>query len=564
MILGIDVGGTHTDAVLLDKNGLLAAAKIATVHNDLLSSVRTALAEVIKNHDATKVKRFNLSTTLCTNAIVQGNLEEVGVLVSAGPGIDPEQFRIGDCYTVIPGGLDHRGTEIKPLDLDKARTEIAQFQERGVRIFSIIGKFSPRNPHHENQLAELLRQGCDFLTLGHALSGQLNFPRRVATSYYNSAIWPVFNDFANSVADSLQDFGLQPPHVNTLKADGGTMTFSQARQTPVESIFSGPSASVMGIMALCAIESDAILLDMGGTTTDVAVFADGVPLIEAESIELAHRPTLVRAMKTKSIPLGGDSAVSALQGSVCVGPKRMGPCMAQGGSVPTLVDALNCAKQYDYGKTADSDRGMESLGQELGWSPTQVSWQVIHEFCRVLKRETLDMLAEINERPVYTVHEFLEYRQIVPKRIYLMGGPAKVMAPFVSQTFGLPVVVPENYAVANALGAALAKPTMQAELFADTEKRVMNIPVLGVNERVGNMYSLDKARKDAIDHLCTYLTNHLDWRVPQSEVEVVEESAMNMVKDVYHVGQDIRVKCQIKPGISPDYQYAVRCLCKEQ
>jgi N-methylhydantoinase A/oxoprolinase/acetone carboxylase beta subunit len=564
MILGIDVGGTHTDAVLLNKDGLLASAKVTTQHDNLLASVRSALAEVIKDQDGTGVKRFNLSTTLCTNAIVQGDLEEVGVLVSAGPGIDPEQFRIGSCYSVVPGGLDHRGTELKALDLEMARSKIAEYIQRGVRIFSLVGKFSPRNPAHENQLAELLGNECTFLTLGHTLSGQLNFPRRIATSYYNSAIWPIFNDFANSVADSLADFGLHPPHVNILKADGGTMTFSQARQTPVESIFSGPSASVMGIMALCPIESDAILLDMGGTTTDVAVFADGDPLIEAESVELAHRPTLVRAMKTKSIPLGGDSAVSASQEGVCVGPKRMGPCMAQGGTHPTLVDALNCAKQYAYGQTQASDQGMQTLGRELGWSSGHVSWQVIHEFCRVLKQETLDMLAEINERPVYTVHEFLEYRQIVPKRIYLMGGPAQVMAPFVSQAFGLPVVVPDNYAVANALGAALARPTMQAELFADTEKRTMNIPVLGINERVGDQYGLTQARDDVVRHLCTYLTNHLDWRVPQSEVEVVEESAMNMVKDVYHVGQDLRVKCQIKPGISPDYQHAVRCLCKEQ
>ncbi len=564
MILGIDVGGTHTDAVLLNKDGLLAAAKVTTDHQDLLSSVRAALAEVVKGYDTAKVNRFNLSTTLCTNAIVQGDLEEVGVLVSAGPGIDPELFGIGTCYAVIPGALDHRGTEIKPLDLGYAKSKIMEFKERGVRIFSVIGKFSPRNPKHENQLAELVEDSCDFLTLGHALSGQLNFPRRVATSYYNSAIWPIFNDFANSVADSLHDFGLHPPHVNILKADGGTMTFAQARHTPVESIFSGPSASVMGIMAICPIESDAVLLDLGGTTTDVAVFADGDPLIEAESVELAHRPTLVRAMKTKSIPLGGDSAVYANQGTVSVGPRRMGPCMAQGGTVPTLVDALNCAKQYFYGQTQASDQGMQVLGQELGWNSNQVSWKVIHEFCRVLKQETLEMLNEINERPVYTVHEFLEYRQIVPKRIYLMGGPAQVMAPFISQVFGLPVVVPDNYAVANALGAALARPTMQAELFADTEKRVMTIPVLGVSERVGNRYSLDQARTDVVNHLCAYLTDHLDWKVPQFEVEIVEESAMNMVKDVYQVGQDIRVKCQIRPGISPDYQNAVRCLCKEQ
>ena len=127
-----------------------------------------------------------------------------------------------------------------------------------------------------------------------------------------------------------------------LKADGGTMPFSLSRGVPVETILSGPAASVMGIAALCDITQDCIMLDIGGTTTDIAIFAGGVPLIEKDGISLQDYPTLVRALRTRSIGVGGDSVIRATAKGVTVGPDRKGPAMAAGGKEPALVDALNC------------------------------------------------------------------------------------------------------------------------------------------------------------------------------------------------------------------------------
>ncbi|MCF8105531.1 MAG: hydantoinase/oxoprolinase family protein [Desulfohalobiaceae bacterium] len=558
MILGIDVGGTHTDAVLLHKQGLVATAKVETNHEDLLSSVCLALEGILKEDGMTGLKRFNLSTTLCTNAIVQGELNDVGVLVSAGPGINPAHYRIGGRYELIPGGLDHRGTEIVPQDSGLIERAIQENLDQGVKVFSFIGKFSPRNPAHELQMAKGLKDRCDFVTLGHTLSGQLNFPRRIATAYYNSAVWPVFNKFANSVETSLKQLGLTPPHMNILKADGGTMTLTQARQTPVESIFSGPSASIMGCLAMCCPDQDALLLDVGGTTTDMAVYAAGAPLVETESMDLVHRPTLVRAMKSKSIGLGGDSAVSALDGQLSVGPKRLGPSLARGGEVPTLVDALNLVQGVTHGSLEASRQGIRELGGLLGLSAEDCALRIIEAVCRELQEQARAMLARINEKPVYTVHELLEYREIKPKIVYLMGGPARMLAPLLQQKLDLPVSVPDYYQVANAMGAALAKPTMEAELFADTGKHVLRIPVLGVNHDISGGYTLDQARQDVVNSLLSHVSSRLDWNVPQEEVEIIEESEMNMVNDVYQIGRDIRVKAQIKPGIVSDYQQAVR------
>ncbi|MFW6415457.1 MAG: hydantoinase/oxoprolinase family protein [Thermodesulfobacteriota bacterium] len=563
MILGVDVGGTHTDAVLLDHSGVVASAKVVTRHEDLLSSVRNALEAIFSETGAVGVEHFNLSTTLCTNAIIQNELEEVGVLVAAGPGMNPSLFKIGDNYQVVPGSLDHRGSEIKPLDLDFARQCLEDFYQQGVRVFALVGKFSPRNPVHEKQMAELLQDKCDFCTQGHALSSQLNFPRRIATAYYNSAVWPIFNNFANSVADSLKEKGINPK-LNILKADGGTMSLSQARGMPVESIFSGPAASIMGIKALCDIQEDALLLDIGGTTTDVALFADGDPVIEAESVELKQYPTLVRAMKTRSVGVGGDTAVTLEDGELQIGPKRLGSCLAMGGGAPTLVDALNCVQKLNYGDVQASQRGMKDLGERIGIAPEEVAERIIADACREIREQAHQMLQEVNEKPVYTVHEFLEYRKVVPKRIYLMGGPAKVLAPYISREFGLQPVVPDNYSVANALGAAMARSTYEVELLADTEKHNMSIAVLGVQEKISGRYTLEQAKDDVRSHLLDYLKQTLQLDVSPDEIEIVEESAMNMIKGMYTVGQDIRVKSQIKPGIIPEYAEAARCVCKEQ
>ncbi len=562
MLLGIDVGGTHTDAVLLDRSGLLASAKVETEEQDLLGSIRAALGRIRETAGEVEVQRFNLSTTLCTNAIVQDELKPVGVMVAAGPGIDPEYFRIGEHYEVIRGALDHRGKEIQALDTKQAERCAKRFAEQGLAVSAAVGKFSPRNPDHEDQMVHALSDRCQFLTAGHWLSGQLNFPRRIATSYYNSAVWPIFNGFASSVESSLEQFHICP-QLNILKADGGTMPLSQARRTPVESIFSGPAASIMGLMALCDIEEDALMLDIGGTTTDVGVFAGGHPLVETESVELVRRPTLVRAMKTESIGLGGDSAVSLDGDGLRVGPRRLGACMACGGGQPTLVDALNCLAGECYGDSEASVRGMQEVGSGLSASVADAALQVVRHSCEKLQRETEAMLERINERPVYTVHEFLESRRIEPKKIYVMGGPARLMAPYLSRAFGLPVVVPDNSGVANALGAALARPTLQAELFADTHRRNLTVPVLGRQERVSKEYTLKQAKLDLVEDLCRHVQEHYHWCVEGSEVEVVEESAMNMVRGMHTVGQDIRVKCQIKPGITPDYEGVVKCLCKE-
>lgn len=547
MYLGIDVGGTHTDAVVMRNREVVASCKVVTNHMDLLSSVRQAMENLLQEVPAAQITRLNLSTTLSTNAIVEGRTEEVGVVVSSGPGIDPEHYRVGRFYHAITGSIDHRGEEVGQVDMAQLSAMASRLCGEGVRVYAAVGKFSTRNPEHERLIGQQLMHCGDFVSMGHRLSGRLNFPRRVATAYYNSAVWRIYNRFADAIEQSARELGLMAP-IHILKADGGTMPLALSRELPVESILSGPAASVMGIVALCDIREDCVILDIGGTTTDIAVFASGAPIVERDGIEVGSYATLVRALKTRSIGIGGDSRLHVSAGAVRVGPERVGPSMAAGGTRPTLIDALNFRGHAQVGDVDASARGLRELAALWDMFPDKLADEAIALAVARIAAATHELLDEVNSRPVYTIMELLEGRRVDPGRAYLMGGPAKVMQPLLAKALAKPVLVPEEFAVANAIGAALTRTTAELELFADTEKGELFIPTTGIRRKVDKRYTLDDARAEAqaalVDKLCT-----LGVECEEVPVEIIQASSFNMVGDHGTTGRSIRVKCQVRPGI---------------
>jgi len=560
MLLGIDVGGTHTDAVYIDQGGIAAISKIPTDHDNLLSSIRAALEEVLAGVDKSSITRLNLSTTLSTNLLVEGKAEEVGVLVSAGPGIDPALFAIGENYHVIPGALDHRGEELAPVNQNAVDKALASCLDNGVRVFASVGKFSTRNPAHERAVKQRLLSQADHVTNGYRLSGRRGFPRRIVTAYFNSAVWRTFNRFADAVQDGLKGLGLAPA-VNILKADGGTMPLNLAREVPVHSILSGPAASVMGMMGICDLADDAVILDIGGTTTDIAVVAWGEPLMRHEGLSLNSRPTLVRALEIRSIGIGGDSRVTEDNGRFTVGPERLGPCMARGGPEPTLVDCLNVLGISSYGDASRSEAGIRDLAERAGAESEKAAALAVDAAVSEINLAIEQMLAEINAKPVYTVHELLEGKRVEPERIYVMGGPARALVHPLEKACGLEVVAPKNFAVANAIGAALTRRTRSADLFADTARARMIIPSLDVVKEIPKSYDLEQAKSDAIEHLLDYLKQNDPQAPEDTEAEIIEASSFNMVEDFYTSGRDIRVRCQLKPGLDEKYSNFLRDRC---
>ncbi|MBG0790189.1 MAG: hydantoinase/oxoprolinase family protein [Desulfovibrionaceae bacterium] len=563
MLLGIDVGGTHTDAVAIDTaDGVRVAAscKVATRHDDLLSSVTEALETILGKVDKNAVSQLNLSTTLSTNAIVQGKTEDVGVIVSSGPGIDPHNFMPCRDFHVIDGSIDHRGNEVRALAPRQLSEAIDACRKNGVRVYASVGKFSTRNPRHENYIRrmvcncvdESVCEYADFVTLGHQLGGALNFPRRVATAYFNCAVWRLYNQFATAVEKALKDMGLAHVKVNILKADGGTMPLSQSRKMPVQSIFSGPAASVMGIIALTDIFHDSVILDIGGTTTDIAVFASGSPLIEREGIDIGSHPTLVTALKVHSIGIGGDSAISVSgpggKQDVRVGPSRLGPSVCLGGDHVTLTDALNCINACRVGDVQKSRAAIDAFAAAHSMRPDDLAEAAVARASDSILNATRELLDEINSKPVYTIHELIQGKKIVPKKVYLMGGPAQALKQHLFSRFQLSTEVPDNFDVANAIGAALTRTTWELEVFADTQRHVLFIPSLSYRENIPTRYCLDDAKKDAVNQLVMHLDS-LGVMLKAENAEITHASSFNMIEDMEQVGRNIRVKAQVRPGV---------------
>ena len=553
MLLGIDVGGTHTDAVVINQQGIVAAAKVITVHENLLHSVQMALEEVLQGVNPRQIRKINLSTTLTTNAIIEQKLDPVGMFVASGPGIDPEQYQIGEHYFPCQGSIDHRGVEREPLADDQVESYLQTCKADDVRHYAAVSKFSPRNPIHEKVLQKKLAAHADFVTLGHQLSGRLNFPRRIATAYYNSAIRQPFNHFADAIEDSMKKLGIQAP-INILKADGGTMPFSVSRCLPVESILSGPAASVMGIVALCDIHEDAIILDIGGTTTDIAIFAAGAPLLEKEGIAIGGHATLVRALTTRSIGIGGDSLVQINRGKLTVGPQRRGPAMAFGGTSPTLIDACNIKGISTAGNKQASIDGLILLAEKQQTTLAELADQIIDTAVNSILSATQELIQEINNQPVYTVHEMIADRKLIPENLYVMGGPAAALADIMAKTFNMPVTVPHDYAIANAIGSALTRSTMELELFADTEKKTLLIPELDIVKGIPFQFSLDDAISAGKSSLTAYLNQYGQQDIDENDIETVEADSFNMISNYFTVGKNIRVSCQLKPGIEQTYR----------
>lgn len=547
MLIGIDVGGTHTDGVCIYDNQIMATAKVPTDHDNLLATITSTLRCILKDCPETKIRTVNLSTTLSTNAIITGRTEKVGMFVIPGPGINPQAYAVGDQFHVLSGCVDHRGTITAKTRLEQIKPLATRCREGSLRVYGVIGKFCTRNPDQELAIAEALAPQADFITLGHRVSESLNFGRRINTVYYNAAVWRTFNSFANALEQSLRDLHIEAD-INIVKADGGTIPLRLAREVPVQSIFSGPATSVMGILSTAPATEDALILDIGGTTTDIAVLLDGVPLLERDGITLGEHPTLVRALKMESIGIGGDSFISSREGKLLVGPDRHGPCMAAGGSAPALMDAMNVLGHAEFGDRERSAQGIKEVAMTQGMSARECAQQVVGQAMAVLKKKVTAFLAAINARPVYTIQEILEDRVVSPKRILVIGGPARALAPVLEETFGLPVIAPSHCEVANAIGACLTRPTQSLVLTVDTSRGNFTVPGLGIHKTVKRTYTLDEAVRDATAMLQSELERQ-GIPAEDGDIQIIQADAFNMVDGNYTIGRNIRVRCQMRPGV---------------
>ncbi len=361
--LGIDAGGTYTDAVIydLEENTTLCKAKSLTTKWDFTIGIGKALKH-LDPQALGRVELTALSTTLATNAIVENQGQKVGMILMPPPGLGREIPY--DPKAVIRGELDISGGERVRIDPEEVVAVARKMiQNHGVTAFAVSGYAGSVNPAHELEVKAILREktGC-FVSCGHELSHNLNFKTRAVTAMLNARIIPRLTGLLRDIETVMAQFSIQAPIV-VVKGDGTLMSAEMARERPVETILSGPAASVAGARHLTGI-TDALVVDMGGTTTDTAGLTDNQVRLNERGSNVGGYRTHVRALDIRTTGLGGDSLISFESGEFLIGPRRVAPISWLGKNFPAAaqtVELLGRSMNRYAGSTSGSTRKMQIL-----------------------------------------------------------------------------------------------------------------------------------------------------------------------------------------------------------
>lgn len=350
ILLGVDTGGTYTDAVLLeDETRVLATAKSLTTRHDLAVGIGKAIQAVIDESGIAPeaIAMASLSTTLATNALVEGQGGRVA-LIAIGfaeadlgrQGLDDAMK--GDPVIRIAGGHNHAGGEAAPLDVAALLTALQALQG-AVSGFAVASQFATRNPAHEIAVRDLIVANTGKpVSCSHDLSARLNGPKRAMTAVLNARLIGMIDHLISAAEDLLRARGIEAP-LMVVRGDGALISAAMARLRPIETILSGPAASLVGARWLTG-ETDAFVSDIGGTTTDIAVLRDGRPTIDPMGARVGPFRTMVEAVAMRTSGLGGDSAVQmakdGLGGALNLGPRRLMPVSLAATQWPDAIHGL--------------------------------------------------------------------------------------------------------------------------------------------------------------------------------------------------------------------------------
>jgi N-methylhydantoinase A/oxoprolinase/acetone carboxylase beta subunit len=470
--LGIDVGGTNTDAVVMDAaDRVIAKAKVPCTP-DITGGIMAAIDTVLKAPEVTprRITHVMLGTTHATNAVLERrNLRRVAVIRLGGPAthsVRPMYAWPADLAdavsvgaTIVDGGIEFDGRDLSPLDTDA----IARFLGRvgdaaeGIAITSV---FAPVSPRHELEAAEVVKRelGEIHVSLSHEI-GSIGLLERENATILNGALVGVARDVAEAMRRALAAHRLQP---DTFFAqnDGTLMGLDHALRYPVLTIGSGPANSVRGAAFLTG-NSDSLVVDVGGTSTDVGVLVNGFPRESSLGVEIGGILTNFRMPDLVTIALGGGTVVSAEPGDIRLGPRSVGYLLTQealvfGGNTPTLTDSAVAAGRADLGDRKRTGKHRQALAGALARAD--------------------QMLADAIDRMKTSKED---------RALVAVGGGSILVPdriPGVSE-----IIRPEHFDAANAVGAAIASVSGQVD-------RIFN---LGPAGRQG---ALDEAYSEATEH----------------------------------------------------------------
>ena len=565
MLLGLDVGGTFTDAVIIDGHRVVATAKRRTTKDNLMNGIGEALDAVLEGYDTSNIEQVTLSTTVVTNTIVEEKEQVVDLYVVTGPGRNVDDiFPVKPIY--LQGYTDHRGIVVEHTPADAVRGIANMVQARsGTDLAAVSAKFGVRNPQEELSITEELKNTYHVISNGSLLSGSLNFPRRTISAYFNSAVTPVFTVFKKNVEAALSARNIVAP-LHILKADGGSLPIEHMVSRPVETAFTGPAATVLGLSALGVIGNQhTVALDIGGTTTDISLWKHGRPLMTKNGVSIREYPSAVRSFAVTSVGIGGESVVRLKNGNLTVGPERVGPSVALGGVEPTLGDALIVLGHANYGDFNLASRALQDLADAIQAAlqsnnintsnnqltliktASDVARLILQNALETIQRGVDEVITVENKRPIYVVADIVNPDIFVPEHIVVVGGTAPSLGASIGEYMELPITIPENAAVANAIGAALALSTIELTVHVDTKRRLLVIPELGIKQQNCTLKRAEQVverAKEALSEeaLCLGLDT-------AQEIEVISIEDFPVVEGWQSMERLITVKVQLAAGV---------------
>lgn len=565
MLLGLDVGGTFTDAVIIDGHRVVATAKRRTTKDNLMNGIGEALDAVLEGYDTSNIEQVTLSTTVVTNTIVEEKEQVVDLYVVTGPGRNVDDiFPVKPIY--LQGYTDHRGIVVEHTPADAVRGIANMVQKRsGTDLAAVSAKFGVRNPQEELSITEELKNTYHVISNGSLLSGSLNFPRRTISAYFNSAVTPVFTVFKKNVEDALSARNIVAP-LHILKADGGSLPIEHMVSRPVETAFTGPAATVLGLSALGVIGNQhTVALDIGGTTTDISLWKHGRPLMTKNGVSIREYPSAVRSFAVTSVGIGGESVVRLKNGNLTVGPERVGPSVALGGVEPTLGDALIVLGHANYGDFNLASRALQDLADAIQATvqsnnvnisnnqltliktASDVARLILQNALETIQRGVDEVITAENKRPIYVVADIVNPDIFVPEHIVVVGGTAPSLGASIGEYMDLPITIPENAAVANAIGAALALSTIELTVHVDTKRRLLVIPELGIKQQNCTLKRAEQVVERAKEALSEEaLRLGLDTA---QEIEVISIEDFPVVEGWQSMERLITVKVQLAAGV---------------
>lgn len=565
MLLGLDVGGTFTDAVIIDAHRVVATAKRRTTKDNLMNGIGEALDAVLEGYDTSNIEQVTLSTTVVTNTIVEAKEQVVDLYVITGPGRNVDDiFPVEPIY--LQGYTDHRGIVVERTPADAVRGIANMVQARsGTDLAAVSAKFGVRNPQEELSITEELKNTYHTISNGSLLSGSLNFPRRTISAYFNSAVTPVFTVFKKNVEDALSARNILAP-LHILKADGGSLPMEHMVSRPVETAFTGPAATVLGLSALGVIgNKHTVALDIGGTTTDISLWKHGKPLMTKNGVSIREYPSAVRSFAVTSVGIGGESVIRLKNGNLTVGPERVGPSVALGGIEPTLGDALIVLGHANYGDFNLASRALQDLADAIQATlqsnnvntsndqlahiktASDVARLIVQNALKTIQHGIDEVVEAENKRPIYVVADIVNPDIFVPEHIVVVGGTAPSLGASIGEYMDLPITIPENAAVANAIGAALALSTIELTAHVDTKRRLLVIPELGIKQQNCTLKRAEQVVERAKEALSKEaLRLGLDTA---QEIEVISIEDFPVVEGWQSMERLITVKVQLAAGV---------------